>query len=238
MRRVLLKVLRGVLMSLGVVALLATLLSVGANLWVLSQTQSRIERELLECPTAPVGIVFGTTHWNRDGGRNPHFEARMSAASQLIGARRVEHLLLSGDNRTRFYNEPVTMWRDLRGRNVRDEDMTLDYAGFSTFDTLARSRDIFGVERAMLITQAWHLPRAMFIADALGMEVTGCAAPSRHVAGLWRLQVREWLARMATVGDLYLWRRQPYFLGPEEPLQIAPYPAPRPPRYETLEVLD
>ncbi|GGX95277.1 vancomycin high temperature exclusion protein [Litchfieldella qijiaojingensis] len=238
MRQMLQKLLKRLLMSLGVVALLATLLFVGANLWVLDKTQSRIEYDLLTCSTAPVGIVFGTSHWSRGGGRNPHFEARMSAASQLIGARRVQHLLLSGDNRTRFYNEPVTMWRDLRGRNVRDVDMTLDYAGFSTFDTLMRSRDIFGVERAMLITQAWHLPRAMFIADALGLEVTGCAVPTEHVAGVWRLQAREWLARVATLGDLYLWQRQPYFLGPEEPLQIAPRPAPRPPRYETLEPSD
>ncbi|WP_027947868.1 SanA/YdcF family protein [Litchfieldella anticariensis] len=238
MRQRLLKLLRGLLMSLGVVALLAILLSVGANLWILGKTQSRIEHDLLACGTAPVGIVFGTSYWNRGGGRNPHFEARMLAASRVIGERRVKHLLLSGDNRTRSYNEPITMWRDLRGRKVRDEDMTLDYAGFSTFDTLVRSRDVFGVERAVLITQPWHLPRAMFIADALGLEVTGCAAPSEHVPGVWRLKAREWLARLATVGDLYVWKRQPYFLGPKEPLQIAPYPGVRPPRYETLDLPD
>ncbi|MCG6659256.1 DUF218 domain-containing protein [Halomonas campisalis] len=209
-------------MALGACLLLASLLFVGANLWVLGQTQGRIVHELPLCGPDRVGIVFGTSHWTRSGVRNPHFEARMSAASRLIRMGRVEHLLLSGDNRTRYYNEPVTMWRDLRGRQVRDEDMTLDYAGFSTFDTLVRARDVFGVERALLVTQAWHLPRALFIADALGLEVTGCAAPARPVAGLWRLQAREWVARVATLGDLYLWGREPYFLGPLEPLEIAP----------------
>lgn len=222
------KIFLTLLMSLGALALLATLLFVGANLWVLGKTQERIESDLLACTAAPVGIVFGTSHWSRGGGRNPHFEARMSAAAQLIGMRRVDHLLLSGDNRTRFYNEPITMWRDLRSREVRDEDMTLDYAGFSTFDTLVRSQEVFGVEQAMLITQSWHLPRAMFIADALGLNVTGCAVPAEHVSGVWRLRAREWLARVATLGDLYLWQRRPYFLGPPEPLQITPYPPPRP----------
>ena len=222
MKRVVWTVFRSLLMTLGAVALLAALVIVVANLWVLSKTQARIEESLPMCRAERVGIVFGTSHWTRSGMRNPYFEARMSASARLIRLGRVDHLLLSGDNRTRYYNEPVTMWRDLRGREVADRDMTLDYAGFSTFDTLARARDVFGVERALLITQAWHLPRALFIADALGLEAMGCAAPAEPVAGVWRLQAREWVARVATLGDLYLWGRSPHFLGPLEPLEIAP----------------
>ncbi|SDK61642.1 SanA protein [Billgrantia gudaonensis] len=216
------KAFRVVLMSSGALVLLAALLFLAGNAWVLTQTQGRIERTLSQCGPEQVGIVFGTSHWTRSGVRNPHFDARMGAASKLIRLGRVRHLLLSGDNRTRFYNEPVTMWRELRERYVRDEDMTLDYAGFSTFDTLVRARDVFGVERAVLVTQAWHLPRALFIADALGLEAVGCAARTARVDGQWRLQAREWAARVATLGDLYLWGREPYFLGPFEPLEIAP----------------
>lgn len=216
------KVFKAVLMSLGALALLAALSFALANLYMLGRTQGKIEDELSRCGSEPVGIVFGTSHWTRSGARNPHFEGRMGAAAHLIHLGRVDHLLISGDNSTRYYNEPVTMWRDLRGRDVRDADMTLDYAGFSTFDTLARARDVFGVERALLITQDWHLPRALFIGEALGLEVTGCAAPERAVAGLWRLKLREWAARVATLGDLYLWAREPHFLGPREPLQIMP----------------
>ncbi|WP_240454234.1 ElyC/SanA/YdcF family protein [Halomonas sp. NO4] len=216
------KAFRVVLMSSGALALLAVVLFVASNTWILAKTQGRIEDELPLCGPERVGIVFGTSHWTRSGVRNPHFDARMSAASRLMRLGRVQHLLLSGDNRTRFYNEPVTMWRDLRARFVRDADMTLDYAGFSTFDTLVRARDVFGVDRAVLVTQAWHLPRALFIADALGLEVIGCAAPTQPTEGRWRLQAREWVARAATLGDLYLWGREPYFLGPFEPLEIAP----------------
>ncbi len=224
MKRAVWKACRGLLMTLGAAALLAALLFVAANLWVLGRTHSRIEQTLPMCGGERVGIVFGTSHWTRSGVRNPYFDARMSASARLLRLGRVDHLLLSGDNRTRFYNEPVTMWRDLRGRQVADADMTLDYAGFSTFDTLVRARDVFGVEEAVLITQAWHLPRALYIADAVGLEVTGCAvpSPSRRFSGEWRLQAREWVARVAILGDLYLWGREPHFLGPLEPLEVAP----------------
>lgn len=222
MQALLWKTFKIILMTHGALLLLVALLFVGANLWVLGKTHARIEHELPLCGPERVGIVFGTSHWTRSGVRNPYYDARIHAASRLNRLGRVEHLLLSGDNRTRQYNEPVTMWRDLRRQHVRDEDMTLDYAGFSTFDTLSRARDVFGVQKVLLITQSWHLPRALFIADALGLEARGCSAPSRPAAGQWRLEAREWVARAATVGDLYLWGREPYFLGPLEPLQVAP----------------
>ncbi|MFG6178231.1 vancomycin high temperature exclusion protein [Halomonas sp. THAF12] len=219
------KGVRGLLMSLGALALLAILLFVGANLWMLSETRERIDTEPGHCGPERVGIVFGTSHWTRSGERNPHFEGRMQAAARLYRQGRVMHLLLSGDNSTRYYNEPVTMWRDLRKREVPDAAMTLDYAGFSTFDTLSRARDVFTVDRALLVTQSWHLPRALFIAEALGLEARGCAAPERPSEGVLWLRAREWVARVATLGDLYVWGREPHFLGPEEPLQVVPQDA-------------
>lgn len=223
--------LRAVLMTLGALVVCLVLVGVGANLWMVERTRGRIDHQLAQCVQEPVGIVFGTSLWSRQGGRNPYFAARIDAAAALMRDRRVDHLLLSGDNRTRYYNEPVSMWRELRARRVRDVDMTLDYAGFSTFDTLVRAQTVFAVERALLISQAWHLPRAMFIADALGLKAVGCAVQAEAADGIWRLRAREWLARLATLGDLYLWGREAYFLGPEEPLVIA-----APPRVSALAV--
>lgn len=206
--------------GLVIIALLAVsvMVLIGLNLWVVMATRDRIAASPLTCESREVGIVFGTSHGLVGGGSNPHYQARLDTAAQLYRLHRVSNLLLSGDNRTRYYNEPMTMWRDLRARNVPQQFMTLDYAGFSTFDTLVRAQKVFGVREAVLVTQPWHLPRALFIADAVGLEATGCPAISESQTSNIRLTIREWLARAATVGDLYLWGRAPRFLGPPEKL--------------------
>ncbi|MGM8849836.1 SanA/YdcF family protein [Salinicola halophyticus] len=217
-----LRLLKGLLKTLAACALLLTVGVVVINLWILQKTHARIEHEVPLCAAQPVGLVFGTAQWLRQGGSNPYFKARIETSAELLRLHRIQHLLLSGDNRTRYYNEPINMWRSLRHRNVADEYMTLDYAGFSTFDSVVRAKEVFGAGRLMLISQDWHLPRALFIADALGVEASGCAVPDDGVEGEWRLRVREWLARAATFGDLYIWGREPYFLGPLEPIRLSP----------------
>lgn len=206
------------LMSLGALLLLATLLFLAGNAWVIARTSSYIESTVTQCGPERVGVVFGTSNWTRSGLRNPHFHSRMRTAAALIHAGRVEQLLLSGDNRTRAYNEPRVMWQELTRRDVDGEQLTLDFAGFSTFDTLVRAQSVFLLDSAVLITQRWHLPRAVFIGRALGMDVVGCVANDQAVKGEWRLIVREWFARVAMLGDLYIWEREPYFLGPAEPI--------------------
>ncbi|WP_235039697.1 SanA/YdcF family protein [Vreelandella profundi] len=220
MYNALLKAIKRLLMSLGALLLLAALLFIAGNLWVVTTTAAYIEQQPLQCRPDKVGIVFGTSHWTRSGVRNPHFHARMRTAAALIEQSQVEHLLLSGDNRTKAYNEPRAMWRDLHRRGVAAERLTMDFAGFSTYDTLARARDVFQLDKALLITQSWHLPRAVFIGRALGMDVTGCVADDPTAGVEWGLKVREWAARVATLGDLYIWNRQPYFLGSPEPIRL------------------
>ncbi|MEG3115319.1 ElyC/SanA/YdcF family protein [Salinicola sp. 4072] len=216
-----LELLKGLLKTLFAGLLLLVIGVVVINLWILQKTHARIEHEVPLCAMQPVGLVFGTAQWLREGGANPYYQARMEASAELLRLHRVQHLLLSGDNRTRYYNEPISMWRSLRHRNVSDAHMTLDYAGFSTFDSVVRAKEVFGADRLMLISQGWHLPRALFIAEVMGIEATGCAVPDDGVEGEWRLRLREWLARAATFGDLYVWGRKPYFLGPLEPIQLS-----------------
>jgi len=208
------------LMTMGAALLLVLLFFVGSNLWMLARTYPVIESSIAQCGPQPVGIVFGTSHWTRGGSQNPHFYSRMSTAAGLVHTERVEHLLLSGDNRTRSYNEPRAMWRALTSFGVPSEQLTLDYAGFSTFDTLVRAQQVFELDKAVLVTQGWHLPRALYIGQALGMQVSGCVASNHSVDGEWRLRIREWVARVATLGDLYIWKRQAYFLGPAEPIEL------------------
>ncbi|WP_223302829.1 SanA/YdcF family protein [Halotalea alkalilenta] len=200
--------------------LLTLVLFGAANLWVWAATRDRLVADATLCPRLEVGIVFGTSSRMRSGVPNPYYHARLDTAAELWRLGRIEHLLLSGDNRSLYYNEPVTMWRDLLARHVPRSAMTLDYAGLSTFDTLVRAREVFGVEQAALVTQPWHLPRALFIAQAEGIDAYGCAAMPEQ-AGVDRyVSLREWFARAMTVGDLYLWHREPRFLGPKEPLLL------------------
>lgn len=220
MHGLLLRYAKWFLMSLGAMLLLATLLFIAGNFWVLASTARFIDDNINECRPTDVAIVFGTSHWTRSGFRNPYFHSRMRTSAQLIADQRVSHLLISGDNRTQSYNEPRAMWRDLSRRGVPADQLTMDFAGFSTYDTLVRARDVFQLDNALLVTQRWHLPRAIFIGRALGMDVTGCAADDEAAAGEWRLKLREWVARVATLGDLYVWGREPYFLGPAEPIDV------------------
>ncbi len=222
MSSVSMRAIKSVLMSLVAFVLLAAFVFLAGNAWVLASTARYIDSRLEQCRASDVAVVFGTSHWTRSGLRNPHFNARMRTSAGLIDSFRVNHLLLSGDNRTQAYNEPRAMWRDLHRRGVPSTQMTLDFAGFSTYDTLVRARDVFQLNEALLVTQSWHLPRAIYIGRSLGMDVAGCVAEQHRAAGEWRLRLREWVARVATLGDLYVWGREPYFLGPVEPIELFP----------------
>ena len=189
--------------------------------WVLYSTRDRIIDVPQACPLMQVAIVFGTSHRLRNGSPNPYYQGRLEVAASLFDSGRAELLLLSGDNRTLKYNEPMTMWKGLRARGVPVGTMTRDYAGFSTFDTLIRAHRVFGVERAILVSQRWHLPRALLIAQHEGIDAYGCVAPG-DIQGEALYRREEW-ARLKTLWDLFIWPRQPHFLGSPEPLlQPAP----------------
>lgn len=203
------------LVALGLVLLLAT------NAWFVAGTASRAVHPEQGCSAAyDVALVFGTSQYLRSGRSNPHYYGRINLAAQLYHQGKVQHLLLSGDNRTQYYNEPGRMQRDLLERGVPEEAMTLDHAGFSTFDSLKRSRDVYELEGLLLVTQDYHLPRALFIADSLQLDTQGCAASGPDWGDMKRLWLREVAARLRTLGDLYIWHREPRILGDPEPIAL------------------
>lgn len=175
------------------------------------------------CPAHAIAILFGCGKYVAGGRLNQYYLHRIRAAADLYQAGKARHILISGDNHIHTYNEPESMQQDLLATGVPASAMTLDYAGFSTFETLIRANRIFGVRSAIVITQPFHLPRALYIADAVGIQAVGYAArePNRSLRTL-KTEVREILARFATFGDLRLWHRQPRFLGPREPILITP----------------
>lgn len=202
--------------SIGTLLLLVLL-----NAWFVLRQESKIYQLDQVCSEDyDVAIIFGTSQFLRSGAHNPHFFGRVERGAALYHTGQVNHLLLSGDNRTLYYNEPLRMQRALTQLGVPADHTTLDYAGLSTFDTLKRARDIFQLEAAVLITQDYHLPRALYIAEHLGLDVVGCVAKGPEWSGMKRLWLREVAARFRTLGDLHIWHREPRMLGDPEPLDF------------------
>lgn len=192
-----------------------------SNAWLVGVTSERVIQPEDGCNSRyEVALVFGTSQFLRSGRSNPHYYGRIDLAAQLYQQGHVEHLLLSGDNRSHYYNEPAKMQEDLLERGVPLEAMTLDSAGFSTFDSLKRSRDVYGLHKLLLITQGYHLPRALFIADHLDVEVSGCAAEGPEWSAMRKVWFREVAARLKTLGDLYIWQREPRILGDPQPISL------------------
>jgi SanA protein len=166
--------------------------------------------------TAPVVIVPGASV-HRDGSPSPQLADRLETALGLVRAGQVKHVLVSGA-RDGAYDEAAAMRRWLIQRGVPREAIAGDPAGFRTLDTMERAARVFGVKRAVVCTQAFHLPRAVFLARRAGIEAVGVVADRRPGNVRGADHVREAVATLLAVVDSYVLRRQPRVLGPPQPL--------------------
>ncbi|MBN1260087.1 MAG: YdcF family protein [Anaerolineae bacterium] len=167
-------------------------------------------------PARPVAIVFGAGYWP-SGTLSNVLKDRLDAAIHLYEARRVEKLLFSGDNRVVEYNEPAKMLEYALSQGIPREDIVLDYAGRRTYDTCYRARDIFMVEEVVLVTQAYHLPRALFVCQGLGLDAVGYKADRLSYARHGWYRLRELPALWLSWADIHIRKPLPV-LG--EPLPI------------------
>ena len=171
-----------------------------------------------DVPAEKVAIVFGAG-LRRDGGPTAILRDRVETAAQLYFDGKVEKLLMSGDNRFVDYNEPEAMRQYARSLGVPDEAIVLDYAGRRTYDTCYRARHIFGVESAILVTQKFHLSRALFTCNALGVKAMGVEANNYYFLKRSRLywNIREQFATVTAFWDVYFKKPLPV-LGEPEPI--------------------
>lgn len=171
-------------------------------------------------PHERVAIVFGAG-LRRDGTPTPILRDRVETAADLYFSGKVEKILMSGDNRFINYNEPESMRQYALSLGVPDEVIVLDYAGRRTYDTCYRAKAIFGVEDTLLVTQKFHLPRALFLCNALGVKAAGVAAKNRQYWGvsLFIWNVREQLATIGAFLDVYVNNPLPV-LGKPEPIFV------------------
>lgn len=187
--------------------LVFALLVLGANRWVINSTRAYLFDDSALMPENEVGLVLGCSPYSSDGSANPQFHGRMRAAAELLKLGKVKHLLLSGANPDSRYNEPRKMREALLELGVKSDDMTLDYAGDSTFDSIERAQVVFDLTRVTVITQRYHGYRALFLARKQGMSAVGYMAPIDGVPGKgFVYPPREVFARLLGVLDLFILR--------------------------------
>jgi SanA protein len=169
-------------------------------------------------PAKPVAIVFGAGYWP-NGMISLILRERLDAAIALYRTGQVDKLLFSGTNHIVEYNEPAKMLEYALDQGVPREDIVLDYAGRRTYDTCYRARDIFQLTSATLVTQGYHLPRAMETCNTLGVDVVGYSANLYEHQGYYliRYRLREIPALWRAWWDLYVAHPRP-ILG--DPLPI------------------
>lgn len=207
------------------VAALALLFIIGANVWIVRQARPFIVTSGRELPDNDVALVLGTSAKGPRGYENPFFAGRVTTAAEMYRVGKAKHLLVSGDNSRRSYDEPTAMRDALVEKGVPAAAITLDYAGFRTLDSMARAKSVFGLQTFTIVTDDFHQARAVFLARSLGLDATGC--PSRYVPMRWSKMVRarEIAARVVAFLDVYLLKTQPKFLGPPVELKITERPA-------------
>jgi len=183
--------------------------------WTDHHYKSRIYT-LETVPSQPVAIVFGAGVWP-DGRLSDILADRVQTAVELYRAGKVKKLLMTGDNRFAHYNEPKHMRDYATTQGVPAEDIVLDYAGRRTYDSCYRALHIFGVKEAVLVTQAYHLDRALFTADHLGISVVGVGADRRSYIYLRNYWWRELLATPVAWWEVLITRPKP-ILGEKLPI--------------------
>jgi len=188
------------------------------NVWVIRSTAPRIYEDVNDLPADRMGLVLGTSHKLMDGTPNPFFEQRIAAAAELYNLQKIRHIIVSGDNRTKYYNEPHEMQKALIIKGVPRKAITLDYAGLRTLDSVVRSKEIFEQDQITIITQPFHAYRALFISKSYGLDAVAYLIEEPTMSFSIRVRLREYIARTLAVIDVYILKTGPKHLGEKEPI--------------------
>lgn len=197
-------------------AVVVTVLIGGANAYILLNTSGEATDNVADVPHAQVAIVPGALV-KPNGEMSAMLADRVRQAEALWRAGKVDRILVSGDHGTWVYDEPDTMRKALVADGVPGKAIFEDHAGFDTWATMVRARGIFGVHDAVVVTQGFHMPRALYLADAAGIDATGLTA-DLHQWGYQgrKSEVREVLSRVKAIADTTL--DTPAFGGPPIPI--------------------
>ena len=165
-----------------------------------------------ELPKNKVGLILGAGKHTKHGSINLYYKYRLEAAVKLYNSGKITHILISGDNSKKGYDEPTDFKKDLIKRGIPSSKIYLDYAGFRTLDSVIRAKQIFGLTNITLISQQFHNERAIYLAEKHGIKAVGFNA--KDVKGKYgkKTRIREYLARTKACIDI-LFNKKPKYLG-------------------------
>lgn len=195
-------------------ALLAAAAVVGPAWYIKTVTDDRI-KTVDDVPAQPVALVLGAEVY-ADGQPSRYLSARLDVAYQLFTAGKVKAILVSGDGASRHYDETSGMRDYLLERGIPAKKVIMDPSGFDTYDSCVRARQVFGVTKAIVVSQTFHLPRSLAICRAIGIEAWGVGDETvKTNTEMWTYgNLRELGANLKMVWDV-ISQRQPV-LGPRE----------------------
>ncbi|BAC73384.1 MULTISPECIES: SanA/YdcF family protein [Streptomyces] len=195
------------------VVMLGCVLALLPATWMFAVAGDRL-RTTEDAPRTEVAVVFGAGLWA--GEPSPYLAHRLDAAAKLYRAGRIEVVLVTGDNSREDYDEPDAMRTYLTRHGVPDGRIVSDYAGFDTWDSCVRAKKIFGVNHAVLISQGFHIRRAVALCQAAGVDSYGIGVDAKHDATWYYGGTREIFAAGKAALDA-VFKPDPRFLGPKEP---------------------
>ncbi|MGZ3932266.1 MAG: SanA/YdcF family protein [Bacteroidia bacterium] len=191
---------------------LILILTAWANQTIEADSEAFIHSDTSGLPACKTAVLLGTSNKMRNGTPNDFFYNRIKAAVELFHTGKVKNIIVSGDNSLSYYNEPELMQKELIKAGIPDSVIYLDYAGFRTFDSMIRAREIFGQTKFIVVSQEFHNRRAVFIARRNGIEAYGYNAKDVEAYKGFKTKFREFFARLKVFIDIYT-NKQPKFLG-------------------------
>ena len=209
------KRIKQILLRLIIVAVAGLALILGINALVFYPGQARMV-SAGEARPAEAALVLGALVFP-DGSVSMMVQDRLETAYSLYTAGTVKKILITGDHGRVDYDEVNAMRRYLERKGVPPEDIFMDHAGFDTYDSMYRARDVFQAREVIVVTQRFHLPRALWIAGRLGLDAQGVVADRHRYYGEQYYEVREMAARLKAFGEVTI-RRKPVYLGPVIPI--------------------
>jgi len=200
-----------------VIVLVTVIALVVINMSISKQAVPDLYHTINKVPEKKAALVLGTAKYMVGGGKNYFYLYRIRAAAELFKAGKVKAIVVSGDNSTKYYNETSKMQKDLIKAGVPSQYITLDPLGIRTLDSVVRAEAIFDLKDYIIVSQKFHLERALFIAKAKGQKVIGFIAKDiPGTAAAYRMKAREYFARAKAFLDVYILHTTPRFDGKKE----------------------